>query len=383
MLPLLRPYLFPAVEFYPYLFLGLVNSFLSSLSAIPYVVMRIKQLPKIFAALSIATFSIYALLGIVLIAHFDMGLNGYYMAQIASNGFSAVFFTALMLRWSRPCLRNPHLQESWKFAVPLLPSSIASSISSILDRFLFQRLGGLEALGLYSLGLKFVNIVMIVHSTLKLSYGPFFYKTLAEEKDPKATIARVVDFYIFPYFMAGVAISIFVGQYVHWINKVAFFPIVQYVPFLISTAILSSLYTYYAPGIVLSKRTKLLMIPAVLQLVGIASGAYLLVPAFGVWGMIAAKILGASTYFGVAAFIGSRVFLLKFHWMTLLKMSALSAVTLLLHSFINLDHKVLNLLASSSVLVAFMVAAIPILGVSYGQVWNQLKRGRVGMTSMR
>jgi len=186
-------------------------------------------------------------------------------------------------------LRATGIREPLKFSLHMIPSGIISSSTSILDSFLLKQYCSLEILGIYSIACKIAAIVNVVQNTLKLSFGPFFMKHIFEQNG-QAIIYRMIGFYIFPLFLVGLLLSIFTDKIIYLIHQPAYFSVIEYVPYLVFIFLASSLNVFYANGIILSKRTYLLVIPASLQLVMLLSGI-LLIPLYQIYGVIAAKAL--------------------------------------------------------------------------------------------
>ena len=300
-------YIFDQVGFYPYIFLGLIAIVLTSLGQITFTTIRIKRLPWFYAAYSISTFVIYLVLRVVFVFVNREGLTGYYKANIIGATIIALFSVVLMLRFSKPCLRNSGLKQSLKFALPIIPSSIITALTGISDRLILQNYVSLSTLGIYSNSLIFASSIAKLHDAIKLSYGPFLWQTVNQEKDSKSIIAKMAPFFVAPIFFLAFLVSIFMDDVIFLINIPSYFPVADLVPPVAGFTLIACLYLYYSPGIMLGDRTDLLWIPSAARLLAVLSG-FFLVPKFGIGGIIFSKYLAAVVFVVISFYLSQKVF---------------------------------------------------------------------------
>jgi O-antigen/teichoic acid export membrane protein len=204
-------YIFPEIDFYPFVFYGLIISILSSFSSFPFATIRIMQLTKFYAWNRLIGFGIGIGLQIIFILFLDKGVLGYFYASIISGFIMLIMLTFLMISLTKIKIKLADLREPLSFSIPMIPSILVGNITGQVDRFLLLHYVDLNTLGIYSVSLKFTGLVNQLHSALKLSYGPFAYKTLIEVKDNGMTIlSKMTTFYLFPLFILVFATSIFI-----------------------------------------------------------------------------------------------------------------------------------------------------------------------------
>ena len=64
--------------------------------------------------------------------------------------------------------------------------------------------------------------------------------------------------YFLPLAAVGLLISVFIRDFVMIINRPAYFPVIHVVPLVVGAQLIASAYLYFAPGLLLSKQTRLL-----------------------------------------------------------------------------------------------------------------------------
>lgn len=304
----LSKFIFPDVSFFPFIFMGIVIAVLSSFHLIPFSVIRIMKKPKVFAIYRISSFAIQMFFSVYLIIFLNMGVHGYIYSLIISKSIVLVGLLLFMTKISTLIIKKAHLREALQFSLPLIPASLVANTTSILDKFLLQQYAGLNTLGYYSVSLKFANIIGQLHSALKLSYGPFLFKTISDYKTSGNAIAsKMTIYYIFPLLVVGLSINLFIDDFVILFGNNEYLPIINIVPFLVMVYLINSLNVYLAPGIVISKKTKLKIIPDSIQLVVILVSGVLLIGPLQITGVILSRFLSTIIFLLISIYITKRL----------------------------------------------------------------------------
>jgi O-antigen/teichoic acid export membrane protein len=322
-LPYVSPLLFPDVRYDPYLMLGVISTATSNLFVIPATTIRIKRMPWLFATYNLVSFAATTGLGLWFLLVRNERLHGYMMSMIWANLLMALIGAVIMLAFSRPCLSSPGLAEAARFSFAAVPSNVVSTSSGMLDRFLLNYYASLHTLGLYAVSMRFAETVNSLHGSLKMTYGPFMMKSLADDaKQGPETVASVTPYYVIPYMAAGLCISLFIGPLIHVINKPDYFGVVEWVPWLTGVTVLGSLYFYYTNGMFLANRTELLFVPATVQVVMVLISGVWLIAAYQLPGLVASRYLSAGAFFAVSLYLSQKVFPFPHRWAQLIGLGA-------------------------------------------------------------
>jgi O-antigen/teichoic acid export membrane protein len=308
--------LFPDVPFYPYIFLGLINRTSLILINIPNQVLRVLNKPLIYAIFTLLNLAVTLGCSIYYVLFLDRGIEGYFVAGAISGVTSAAFSIIIMLPYATPCIKSKATAESFKYALPLIPATIIGSVTNTIDRFLLQQYSTIEILGIYTIATKFAKLVFMFHTALKLSYVPFLFQTIAEntQEKSKEIITEINIFYLVPIFVAGIGISAFISDFVYFINRPSYFPIVEYVPFIVVPWVAITFFVYLMPGLSVSKRTDLMWIPNIFQLAVVSITSISLIPEFGIHGIIITLFISHITYMGVHYWLSERVYPIQNKW---------------------------------------------------------------------
>jgi hypothetical protein len=107
---------------------------------------------------------------------------------------------------------------------------------------------------------------------------------------------------------------LFIGPLIQILNQPEYAGVGAIVPWIAGFQVISALYFYYGNGIVLAKRTDLLIVPALVQLLTLALGSAALVGTFQLGGIIASKYLSVAVFFGLSVYLSQRVFPMPQRW---------------------------------------------------------------------
>lgn len=337
--------LFDDVTFYPFIFLGLVNTILKSFMLVPFATIRIKQLPGLYSVFSIASFALQMSMSIYFVLILNQQLEGFFIGNIISNSIIAVVSGAIMSRLASPCIRGDGLRESLKFSLPIIPSNIVASISSVVDKFILQQFASLETLGIYAISLKFANLIVAFHSALKLSYVPFMVESMSKNRERGARdLAQMSLFYVMPILILALAIIAYAKDFVLFADRSAYMPVIQWIPWVIWAAILQTYNVYFTPGLFLSKRTDLMWIPATIQMVAILSSGFLLIPTYQMAGAVISRYCSAVSFFAISLFMTKKYFPIPVNWSKIFFLMVATVSGVLALSFVEFSNIVFGIL---------------------------------------
>jgi len=351
----LGPLLFPEVPYDPWLMLGIVANMLANLFTIPASSIRIKRLPWLFAIYNVGGFVVSSSLGLWLVLALDQGLRGLFMSMILSNLILAIFGGLVMLRFAQPRLTSPGLGEAFRFALPANPSQLINVAGSVLDRLLLSQFTSLQTLGVYSVALRFVDVLSALHASLKMTFGPFMMKNLSADRQRGADlVVAVTPYYIIPYVAVALALSLFIGPLVRLIGQPEYYEVVDWVPWLAGVNVIAYLYFYYTNGLFLGNRTGLLSVPALVRLGMLVVTGVLLLPPLQLIGIVISRYVSELVFLGLSLYLSQRIFHLPHRWNALLGLMATGVAFAVLGQALTLDRATAEIAAKVVVWVAFL-----------------------------
>jgi len=359
---LASPILFPEVTFYPFIFLGLLSQIFVCLTVVPLATIRIKKLPVIYSIYSLAIFTSRMALNIYLVLIINKGLYGYFIGNIIAGIFNVIVGSLIMLKFATPCFPRMEIKESLKFSLPMIPAKIISTTSVYLDKFILQQFASLEVLGIYAISSKFANLVLLLHSALKLSFVPFMVEAVSKGRNRGACdVARMSLFYLLPILTLGIMMSVYIREFVIFANRLEYFPIVKWVPWLIGPAIISTFYIYFTPGLFLSKKTDKLWIPRIIQLLAVLISGLLLIPKYELKGIVITQYISALFFFGVSFVLSDKYYPIPFNWKKIILLFFVTIVCIYISSLLELNSFTTNILTKAFLIILTCSVCLGIL----------------------
>ena len=361
-MPFLASFLFPDVPYEPWLPLGIVSNALAGLLVLPATTIRIKRLPWMFAAYSVGSFIVTGGLGLWFVLVLDLGLTGYLASLIVANAALASAGMVLMLRFSDPRITSPGLRGALRFALPALPSAAISTVGVTLDRILLAQFATLNTLGIYAVAMKFVELIGALHQSLKMTFVPFTMQHVAADVERgRRLVGAVIPFYLIPYLATTLGLVLFIGPVVRIINQPAYFPVVEWVPWLAGAYLIACLFVYFGNGMLLANRTDLLTIPAGAQVAAMIVTAFLLIPPFQLAGVVATRYIGGIVLFASSLYLSRRVFRIEHRWAVMLALTGALIVFAVSGSLVTSSDVALETIARAAIWALFLVVALSIV----------------------
>ena len=238
--------------------LVLVYILLFSINSFPLSLIRILNIPKLYALYKISNFLIYicSVIFFVFVKNFD--LKGFYFGLIFSQIIMLLFSISFMKNKSIFSFKISDLKKYFRYSLPLIPAGMLNNSFSIIERFVLQANFSLNIVGFYAFASKFAEILNQVFAVLKLSYGPELYKVIAAKNQVAfKRFNNNVYFYLGILFLTGLGIIIFANEFLILMNVADYKEILIIIPWLVINSLLYSINIFIGPGIIVTKKTEL------------------------------------------------------------------------------------------------------------------------------
>ncbi len=287
--------LFPTVfssniDFYPYIFIGLLTNFFNLFSVFPSALYRMQERPIALTILNVGKGLLTTILTVVLVVSY----RGDALSVLASNlVVTAVFAVIFMYITSKNmvfCIDKVIIKEGLKFSIPLIPGSIAYFLLSVSDRFFIERSLTLNDLGIYSTAVTLATILNIVINGAYKAFEPYIYKIYgSDDFDKKFDL--ILNTLITAVVIIGFGISLFSKEFFQIFASEKYQTVYLYVPLSVVSLVISSATVVYSTLLCAQDRTKQNSLATMIG--GITSVIFnlLLIPVCGLYGSCAASIV--------------------------------------------------------------------------------------------
>jgi O-antigen/teichoic acid export membrane protein len=206
---------------------------------------RLDERARDYFAASLTNVLLTIALTVWLVVGEDEGARGLLLGNF---GASAVVLAALFyIHRSRVALwpRRIVLRPMLRFGLPTMPAEISLYALNFIDRIALVRFVGLAEAGLYSLAVKFSQVVTVVVRAFNLAWPPLAY-SIKDDDEARRAYALIVTYYLLVAFTIVLGLSLEARWVVRLLAAPDFFDAYQAIP-LVSTGV-----TLYALFLVLS-----------------------------------------------------------------------------------------------------------------------------------
>lgn len=209
-------------------------------------------------AISSLIFSIStAIVAVVLAYILKLGLVGLLVGMIVGVAFSLIYCLYALKGSIKLQFNSGVFKKMLLFSAPLIPSGIAVFLNTYVDRLMINHFLGLEAVGLYGVGIRIAAIVGLVMVGINYSLYPLVYTHYKEINTP-FEIARIFRFFVFISLLFYVGITLFAFDILVVMTTPAFYDGAGLVIYMIPSMLLAQSYNF-APGVFLEGKTVFVM----------------------------------------------------------------------------------------------------------------------------
>jgi len=325
-----------------------------------------------------------ALTSIYLVVFQKMGLMGVLYGTL----ISAMFFSVISLYLNRKSfgqtLSLEKIKKMLKIGLPLAPSGLAIWIMDSSGRYFLANMKTMEDVGLYSVGLKFASLFLLVVVSFRLAYDPFRL-SVSKSNHAKSIYLKALTYYLFVTFFIAVVFSIFSKEIIGIFVPSEYINSYKVVGPLVISFIIYGLYPIVGIGLVLKEKTKYI---AYAFIIGAAVSILLnllLIPALGTLGAALSVML---TYFSAVCLIyfwNQKYYYIDFEIKKNLKIFCFLIIVVTMGSLINFDLTIFDILFKSILIIFFVIVQFftlelsernklkLILNVIYNKIVNKIR----------
>jgi len=154
-----------------------------------------------------------------------------------------------------------------QFVLTLIPNSLQSVIVTRVGIFFMQYYFTKELLGIYSVGFQVAYVVMIILTTLNLSWSPFLYEQLSrKEKMNKTYVVRMLYLHIFIAILGAVGVNLVSGFVIKIMTTEAYQSAKDFIPFLTAGMLFNGASMLLMPILIYQNKQKYISIISIINL---------------------------------------------------------------------------------------------------------------------
>jgi O-antigen/teichoic acid export membrane protein len=287
--------------------LMILNTFLISLTFVPFHLMRLRNEAATYSALVFARSAGTVVLQAVLVIGLGWGLAGWFAADLIVT----LILLPILMKWVRPLLRvvfsREELRRVLRFGLPRLPHGLAQQALDAGNKLLLTRFISLPQQGVYQNGFTLGTGVRFFTSAFETAWAPFYYAT-SRQADARTVFAKLTTYGVgvLAVLVAGtvavsrdVALALLTPDYLD---------AVPVIPLIAVGMAAQGVYLLTSIGMNLTSRTEFYPVATFAALGVGLGGGLLLMPRFGLVGAAAAFAASTAMQAAVAFFLSNRLY---------------------------------------------------------------------------
>lgn len=336
------------MEFYPYGLLSMVTGIFQAIFKVNSSLLQTQERAPSFLRLNLLSFTMIAIFTIGGLKFFPDDLIGPIGGRMLAVTISGLWVLIMIFRQFGLHFNFSMLKTTFGFNHPSLIYQIMQWANSTFDRVLMAPYLHLVQVGIYDFSAKCLSAIEFV---LTGFYNSFFPKVLGITalQTEKRTTVEINRYYngltavtIILVVLCIFGLPLVIEGAVWWLNKPEYLQVIQWIPFIAVTYLLRSMRFYVAMPYAALKYSKPLPFFYVIIVAIKISSMIILLPLYGIWGVIIATWVGyiievAILYFGVKS-----KFTMEFNVFKLIVAPVMMAIIIIiLEPWFGFDHSLL------------------------------------------
>jgi O-antigen/teichoic acid export membrane protein len=363
------------IPFRPLVVLMLITVYGGLLYRLPYSLYQAQQKPWKCVALDFGGFVLSVGISLILVVGLRKGIYGMILGGCIASVLTALIATGLLLQeWFVPRVEWGHISRSLRYGLPFIPHLLAGWALAFVDRVMLKRMVPLDDVGRYTLAINLGMVMLMIVTSIKDAYEPYYYNLLSSGAHPDRKIIRIFSMYVTAIGLLGRFGSLFAGDLIMLLTPVRYHQSAIYVPPVIMGYLFLGYYFNVGMAIFYYKKTKLL--PFITGFAAICNITlnYLLIPRFGAiaaaWNTYACYAIMFAVYYIIA----QRVRRFPYPITKIVTLSALALLSVLVARSIP-TLTLIGTLQKSGLCAAYLGAAYMLLfrGQSGNESGNSVK----------
>ena len=288
-------YIFENIPFYPIVLLSILISVVQGLYTVYQDILKGMQDAKRSIMLTYLFFFLLLSSNIYTVVVLELGASGIlYSTLIVNTVMVVLMFVDLIKRQLFVFTIDKRiLKDLLKYSFPLVPHTMAYTLSNYATRLVISNKMSLSMLGVYSLSSQFGSLGDIILNSIQSAFQPWMFSRLnATDKRSADDIAKISYMLMWIYGLFFILVGVFSQEAIILMADEKYIESWIYVPFIVmSIAIKSPLYFYNNFLYYDKSKTKYIFYISVTMSIVCVLLTWILVPCWGINGAVIASII--------------------------------------------------------------------------------------------
>jgi O-antigen/teichoic acid export membrane protein len=321
-------------------------------------ILRLQHRPVRYSLLTLLAAIATAVLAVTFAALADWSLQGFYLGTLlgwlltlAAGGWLVRGAITAVFDWSE-------LRTMLAFGLPLWPVAASSWAMAMADRFFLLEYASADALGLYGLGVRLSNLVLLGVTAVGIAWSPFALELHSRDPEQERLVrAQALTYVTCALAFMAVCVSVYAREFLLLVTPPTFVEGYRVVGILSMGIVALGVNSVTMTGITLARETRYFaqytVVTAGLNLVLNA----LLIPSAGIIGAAAATTLSYIVLALLYYHRAQRLDPVPYNGRRVVAIMIVASVLIALGTVISLDPLWLSIVAKAPLILAFLAVA--------------------------
>lgn len=326
-------------------------------------VLRLRAQPGRYSLVAVLSGVVGVALALLLAGVADGGLSGYY-AGLLGGGAVAVAVGFFLVRGAvRIAFDRRELRVMLAYGLPLVPVAASAWVLQFVDRLFLLRYSSLDELGLYGVGVRISNLLLLAVTAFSLAWSPFMLDL--HQRDPdgeRRARGRVLTVFVLVLAFGALVVSVYAHELLRVVTPDEYVGAYKVVGLLSGAVVAMGVNAVTMSEISLARRTGFFLRYALYAGALNIGLNFLLIPP---WGMVGAALATLLTYAALSAMYywrAQRIRAAPFDLRRVVSILAAAALLVAAGSLIHIDPLWHSILLKLPLLAAYPVL-LRLLGV--------------------
>lgn len=242
--------------------------FLRGLGITPTFYLRMLGRSVTVVLLTLSQVILFLALNVVLLSVYRYGVEGIFYSLLLSTGVSSIASLAIAARELPFEIEWGAMGELFRFSLPLGSVSLLMWVIDFSDRYLLNHYTTEAEVGLYSLGYRFGQAILLLITPFSLAWSPTRYGMLSLV-DPQLAYGRMATFYVAITSGAWLALALYSSEVLAAMSAPQFHRAASFVAPVALAYVAYGLFVFTVTGLGVAKRVRSL--PGIMVLAALAN----------------------------------------------------------------------------------------------------------------
>jgi len=272
--------------------LGVAAIPLALLTNFTQEIMRLRHQPWHYAIVSLVGGVAVIAFSLIFVIGLDQHLRGYYLGVVAGTTIALVLGAIFVRDAVRPVFDGDKLRVMLAYGLPLVPVAASTWVLQLADRFFLLHYSTLHELGLYGVGYRLANVLLLATTAFSLAWAPLMLEVHAQDAETERALrVRTLNYVTFMLCFGAVVLSAYAWEIFHTITAPSFAEAYKVVGLLAGSIVFMGMNAVTISGTSIARRTGYLARYTIYaSIVNIALN-FVLIPSFGMVGAALATFL--------------------------------------------------------------------------------------------